>query len=144
MEMTMVDGVNVDKRSGVSLDECVKMCEDKVGCSHYNFYYSKIPTDSWSRCVLVSSSAKDVIMKNKNYVLSGAKCKDQSKRFDPPRVSSVTKERGMMMDGSDLKSYSNILTLDSCISLCHATRRCQGYEYLGEDSGDQWNKTQEG
>ena len=140
LEMTLVEGDSLDKSSGVDLEECVQLCNDRFGCSHFNYYYSKIPTDPWSRCVLVSSSKNNpVIRKNKNYVLSGDKCSGQSQVYDPPRVDPVTQQRGMSLIGADLKSFSNIVTLTDCISLCHLTKHCQGYEYVG-DGDDQWNK----
>ena len=37
--MTMVEGGTLDKRSGLSLEDCVKLCHARVGCTHYNFYY---------------------------------------------------------------------------------------------------------
>ena len=106
-------------------------------------FFSKIPTDSWSRCVLVSAHDKDEPqLKNKNYVLSGEKCKDGESfvGFDPPRLDRVSREPGTTVLGSDLVSYSNIQTLDTCIATCHQTRGCEAYEYIGEDSEDDWNK----
>ena len=37
--MTIVDGETLDKRTGVSLDDCINLCNDRIGCTHFNYYY---------------------------------------------------------------------------------------------------------
>ena len=37
--MTIVDGETLDKRTGVSLDECFNLCNDRKVCTHFNYYY---------------------------------------------------------------------------------------------------------
>ena len=102
---------------------------------------SKIPTDSWSRCVLITANKEPPTMKDKNYVLSGEKCRNGGSflGFDPPILNKVTRERGKEIIGSDLKSFSNIKSIKLCIDLCHKTRKCEGYEYLlGDGSEAAW------
>ena len=80
-------------------------------------------------------------MKDKNYVLSGEKCRNGGSflGFDPPILNKVTREHGKEIIGSDLKSFSNIKSIKLCIDLCHKTRKCEGYEYLlGDGSEAAW------
>ena len=81
-------------------------------------------------------------MKNKNYVLSGEKCRKGGSfiGYEPPTLETVTREHQKQIIGSDLKSFSNIRSLELCVDLCHKTRKCQGYEYLSDDSVDEWQK----
>ena len=37
--MTIVDGETMDKRTGVSLDDCFNLCNARTGCTHFNYYY---------------------------------------------------------------------------------------------------------
>ena len=107
------------------------------------FFCSKIATDSWSRCVLIKANDKEKpTIKNKNYVLMGEKCKNGGSflGFKPPKMNQVTFESDHLVEGEDLKSYSNILSLNNCISLCQITQKCEAYEYLSENSSDDWNK----
>ena len=77
-------------------------------------------------------------MKDKNYVLSGEKCRNGGSvlGFDPPILNKVTRESGKEILGSDLKSFSNIKSIKLCIDLCHKTRKCEGYEYLLADGSE--------
>ena len=139
LELSLVQGLTLDKRSGVSLESCQELCNTKPGCSHYNFYYSKIPADTWSRCVLLSprNSPERV---NKNFVLSGERCRARQgqREEEPQRVERVTREVGMSVVGSDLKSYSNISSVDLCIDICHKTERCEAYQHVGGSGGSGW------
>ena len=38
-EMSMVEGETLDKWSGVELQDCQNKCDQKIGCSHFNFYF---------------------------------------------------------------------------------------------------------
>ena len=39
----MVLGDPLDKHSEVDLDTCQKLCNQKIGCTHFNFYYRQEP-----------------------------------------------------------------------------------------------------
>ena len=139
----MTVGQTLDKFSGVSLDNCTQMCYYKVGCTQFNFYFSKIPTDSWSRCVLVKSgNAKKPTMNNKNYVLSGDKCsmKQMTNELRPQQMNKLQIHNGTKVVSEDLKSFSDVDSLESCINLCHHTEKCEAFEYHGEGLQVQWNK----
>ena len=142
LELSLVEGLTLAKESGVSLTRCQALCGRKAGCSHYNYYYSKIPADSWSRCVLVSAARsynKPQIV-NKDFVLSGQRCKIKAGQadFQPQQVEKVTREAGKSVVGSDLKSYSNISSVEICIDICHKTEGCEAYQYLGGAGTDDW------
>ena len=137
LEVSLVQGLTLDKKSGLTLHSCLALCSNKPGCSHYNFYYSKIPSDDWSRCVLVSATDRPEII-NKDFVLSGARCKTLSGQKESQIVDKVTREVGMSVIGSDLKSYSNITSLDICIDICHKTEGCQAYQYVGDQGTNDW------
>ena len=142
LELSLVEGLTLGKESGLSVSGCLGLCERKAGCSHYNYYYSKIPADSWSRCVLVkagrTSSRPQIV--NKDFVLSGPRCKTKAGQagFEPQQVEKVTRSAGMSVVGSDLKSYSNITSVELCIDICHKTEGCEAYQYLGGTGTGDW------
>ena len=140
MEWTKVDGVTFEKYDGVSLDTCIELCNQKKGCTHFNYYYSKIVKDPWARCILLSQKGK-TRKRNKQYVMSGRKCKNLEMLNDtPPLVEKVTKERNKSIIGKDLITVKNISSVERCIDVCHKTPYCAGYEYLGEDQEDIWKR----
>ena len=68
--LSQVVGPVLDTIHDVSLDDCVKLCGSKSACAFFNFFYSKISSDSWSKCTLIyTTRASDVTFVNADYVL---------------------------------------------------------------------------
>ena len=81
---------------------------------------------------MLVAAAKTPVLRNKNYVVSGAACAGGGGVPGPaPRLEIVTREAGRRVDGADLRSYADIRTAAECAALCHRARGCEAYEHMG-------------
>ena len=139
-EWTKVIGQTLDKINDVTLGHCVQLCNSKAACSYFNFFYSKILDDSWSKCILIYGGT-DVKKRNSQFVISGRNCKNRLQiENSKPNISRVSKEPDSAVNGEHLVTLKKIKSVDICIDACHKTKACVGYEYYSENFPDIWNK----
>ena len=140
LEWTKVIGQTLDKINDVTLGQCVEFCNSKAACSYYNFFYSKIPDDLWSKCILIYGGT-DIKKRNSQYVISGQNCKNRLQiENSKPTIRRVSKERNSAVVGEHLVTLKKIKSVEACIDACHKTKECVGYEYYPETFPDIWNK----
>ena len=63
-------GPTLDKINDVTLEQCVHLCNSRPICSYFNFFYSKIELDIWSKCILIySTRSDDIYLQNGDFVI---------------------------------------------------------------------------
>ena len=65
-----VVGPTLETITDVTLETCVNYCNSKSACSYFNFFYSKLSSDSWSKCILIYSRRDaDISFVNGDFVI---------------------------------------------------------------------------
>ena len=89
---------------------------------------------------MLVAATKTPVLRNKNYVVSGAACAGGGGVPGPaPRLEVVTRVPGQRVVGEDLRNYADIRTAAECAALCHRARGCEAYEHVGAVPGDPWH-----
>ena len=65
-----VIGPTAETINDISLEACSRICNSKSACSYFNYFYSKILSDSWAKCILIySKRGTDISFANGDFVI---------------------------------------------------------------------------
>ena len=73
LEKTKLTGPVLETALDLSLDDCINLCNSRSICSYFTYYYSKLISDTWSKCVLLHNTKEEELsFTNGNFVIRKA------------------------------------------------------------------------